>query len=68
MGRSVSCVNCETMLTLGSKPDRRRPETDALAFSYDAGDILLLGEVVSGLLGRPLSQKIYYVVITFLMD
>jgi len=49
-------------------PDSRRPEADAPAFSYDAGDVLPLDEYVSDLLGRPLLQGIYYIVITLLMN
>jgi len=52
----------------GGKPDRRRPEADAPAFSYDAGDVLPLAGGILDLLGRALSQGIYYIVITLLMD
>jgi len=61
----VNCVNYGAVLICGSKPDRRRPEADAPVFSYDA--VLPLDRCVLDLLGRPLSQGIYYIVITLLM-
>jgi len=69
MRRSVSrCVNYEAVLARVGKLDRCRPEANAPAFSYNAGDVLPLGRCVSSLLGRLLSQEIYYVVIMLLMD
>jgi len=35
-------VNCESVVIREDKSDRRHPEVDALAFSYDAGDVLSL--------------------------
>jgi len=35
-------VNYGAVLTRGSMPDRRRPEADVGAFSYDAGDVYRL--------------------------
>jgi len=48
--RRVNCdvyfVNDGAVVIRGDKPDRRRPEADAPAFSYDAGDVLPLAECV----------------------
>jgi len=56
------------ILIRGGKLDRRRPEADAPAFSYDARDVLPLDGCVLDLLGRLLSLGIYYIVITLLID
>jgi len=71
MNRYISCyvnsVNYGTIVIRGGKPDRRRPEANAPAFSYNAGDVLPLDGCILDLLGRPLSQGIYYIVITLLI-
>jgi len=38
----VTSVNCGAVVIREDKPDRRRSEADAPAFSYDAGDVLPL--------------------------
>jgi len=68
ISRYVNCVNYGVVLIRGGKPDKHCPETDAPAFFYDAGDVLPLDGCVSNLLDRPLSQGIYYIIITLLMD
>jgi len=55
----VNCVNYGVVLIHGSKPDRRRLEANAPAFSYDAGDVLPLDGCVfrfawSGIIARNL--------------
>jgi len=56
------------ILVLRGRPDRRRLEADAPAFSCDAGDVSPLAGGVLSLLGRALSEGFYYIVITALMN
>jgi len=56
------------ILTPGGRPDKRRLEPDAPAFSCDAGDASPLAGDVLSLLGRALSEGFCYIVITALMD
>jgi len=67
VSRFVSCGYYEAELVREDKPDRRRPDVDAPAFSSDAGNVSPPDGYVSNLFGRALSQGIYYIVIMLLM-